>query len=129
MNTYASYAVKMLLFYVFHKHMIIKRTNFCEHYILTFKPFQNDVVSYLGSYTSPWVMEVSIQSGGSSRAQLLGNTTVTFEDGWANFTNLYITNRGDYVLQFNITEPPSAVNYSLVSPTVTVSGVTTVNFG
>ncbi|KAK3716577.1 hypothetical protein RRG08_039372 [Elysia crispata] len=82
----------------------------------------NEVVSYLGSYTSPWVMEVSIQSGSSSRARLLGNTTVTFEDGWANFTNLYITNRGDYTLQFNITDPPSAANYSLVAPSITING-------
>ncbi|GFS10808.1 polycystic kidney and hepatic disease-like 1 [Elysia marginata] len=82
----------------------------------------NDVVTYLGSYTSDWVMEVSIQSGSSSRARLLGNTTITFVDGWANFTNLYITNRGDYILQFNITDPPSAANYSLVSPTITING-------
>ncbi|GFN92112.1 fibrocystin-l [Plakobranchus ocellatus] len=81
-----------------------------------------DVVTYLGAYTSPWVIEASIQSGSSSRARLLGNTTVTFVDGWANFTNMYITNRGDYILQFNITDPPSAANFSLASNTITING-------
>ncbi|GFN92106.1 fibrocystin-l [Plakobranchus ocellatus] len=77
-----------------------------------------NLVTYLGSYSSPWVIEASIHSGTNLRARLLGNTTVKFVNGWANFTNMYITNHGDYILQFNITDPPKAASFSLVANTI-----------
>ncbi|XP_012942613.1 fibrocystin-L [Aplysia californica] len=82
----------------------------------------NEVVTYLGSVTGPWEIEVSIKSGGSPYSRLIGNTSVTFQNGWANFTNLAITNRGDYILEFNVTSPPEATNYSLEAMAIRVNG-------
>lgn len=60
----------------------------------------------------------SIKNGtGDPGALLGGNTTVSFYDGWANFTNLDISHNGtDYVLEFRITFPFEANFTSLSVP-------------
>ena len=69
---------------------------------------------YLGTYNSPWEVEVSLHSGGSGAAMLLGTTTVTFTNGTASFTDLTINHPGDdYVLHFTVVQPVEASNYVL----------------
>ena len=82
---------------------------------------QGDVVEYLGAIDTPWQAEVLIKSGGGGLASLIGNTTVTFVNGTANFSGLGIDRMGSYILEFNITHPAEAANYSLDSLTVNVS--------
>jgi hypothetical protein len=79
-------------------------------------------VNYLGAINTPWVVEASIRSGGFGQANLIGNATVTFVNGTANFTGLGVDRMGTYVLDFNIIHPPEAANYSLTSQTINVSG-------
>ena len=56
---------------------------------------------------SNWTVTASILNGtGDAMALLEGNVTVTFVDGWANFTDLSIThNASDYKLLFNVSKP------------------------
>ena len=82
---------------------------------------QGNVVDYLGALDTPWQVEVSIASGGFGLATLTGNTTVTFVNGTADFNGLSIDRQGTYILNFNITHPPAAANYSLSSGNVVVS--------
>ena len=79
------------------------------------------MVDYLGAVDAPWRVEVSIKSGGNGLASLIGNTTVTFVNGTADFSGLGIDRMGSYVLDFNITHPVEASNYSLSSLAVNVS--------
>ena len=82
---------------------------------------QGDVVDYLGALDTPWQVVASIKSGGGGLASLSGNTSVTFINGTASFTDLSIDRMGSYILEFNITHPVEASNYSLDSLTVNVS--------
>ncbi|KAK7105773.1 hypothetical protein V1264_017108 [Littorina saxatilis] len=79
-------------------------------------------VDYLGALDTPWRVEVSISSGGGGLASMIGNTTVTFVNGTADFSGLGIDRMGNYILDFNITHPVEAANYSLQSLTVNVLG-------
>lgn len=75
---------------------------------------QGEVVDYLGTFNSPWEVEVSLQSGGNGAALLLGTTTMTFVNGSASFTNLIINQPDDgYVLHFTVVQPAEASNYTL----------------
>ena len=69
------------------------------------------VVTNLGHAISSWCVTASIRNGtGDKDAILEGNVTVTFENGWANFTDLSIShNASDYILDFNITKPTDAL--------------------
>ncbi|KAK3107766.1 hypothetical protein FSP39_021797 [Pinctada imbricata] len=73
---------------------------------------------------SPWQLTATIRAGtGNPSAQLLGNTSVTFVDGWANFTGMYITHFGtDYIIDFNITDPVEGENVTLASDPLTIQG-------
>ena len=72
------------------------------------------MVHYLGTYNSPWEVEVSLQSGGNGAAMLLGTTTVTFTNGTASFTDLTINHPDDdYVLHFTVVQPVEASSYVL----------------
>jgi hypothetical protein len=52
---------------------------------------------------------------------LIGNTTVQFVDGWANFTNLGINYFGsDYIIDFNISSPAQGENYTVMSDPLTI---------
>lgn len=56
----------------------------------------------------------ALLSGGDSRAVLLGNTTVSYLDGAATFTNLGVSRPGlGYSLTFMITSPDSAPDLSV----------------
>ena len=71
----------------------------------------DQLVTTLGyGHRSNWTVTAAIQKGtGDPHAQLEGNVTVTFIDGWANFTDLRITHNGsDYSLVFNVTKPTTA---------------------
>lgn len=82
---------------------------------------QGAAVDYLGALDTPWRVEVSISSGGGGLASMIGNTTVTFVNCTADFSGLDIDRMGNYILDFNITHPVEAANYSLQSLTVNVS--------
>lgn len=51
----------------------------------------------------------------------MGNTTVQFVDGWANFTNLGINWFGsDYIIDFNISSPQEGENFTVASDPITI---------
>ncbi|XP_006825958.1 fibrocystin-L-like [Saccoglossus kowalevskii] len=80
-----------------------------------------DHVNNLGHSSSPWQLSVSLRPNTSdTRAQLLGNTSVVFVNGCANFTNLAVTHAGDYILDFVITVPENTT-LGVVSTSFTVS--------
>ncbi|XP_029451975.1 fibrocystin isoform X2 [Rhinatrema bivittatum] len=65
-------------------------------------------VENLGHPLRPWLMSVHLQ--GSSEAVLKGNTYANVQSGWANFSNLAVSNSGsDWYLIFNVTSPPDVV--------------------
>ncbi|XP_077992871.1 fibrocystin-L-like [Glandiceps talaboti] len=79
-----------------------------------------DHVKNVGNKNVPWQVTVSLRAGtGDSRAVLLGNKTATFVSGYANFTDLAITYPGDYILDFNVTQPEN-LTYWTSSSTFTV---------
>ncbi|CAL1525942.1 unnamed protein product [Lymnaea stagnalis] len=78
-----------------------------------------DVVTNLGYNTSAWTISAFIKSGSYSQAKVL-NATVDFEGGWANFTDLIITLKGSYILEFKVTYPPEAANYSVRSSSIQI---------
>ena len=57
-----------------------------------------------------WVVTATIRPGtGDPEASIIGNNTVKFSKGWANFTTLRISHNGTgYVLDFNISKPSTA---------------------
>ncbi|XP_072027284.1 LOW QUALITY PROTEIN: fibrocystin-L-like [Amphiura filiformis] len=65
------------------------------------------LVDQLGTKSNPWQLTVSIKSdSGSVYADLIGNTTLPFNNGWVNFTGLVIDSAdSDYILDFAITYP------------------------
>ena len=65
---------------------------------------------------------MTLQATGDSEpsAQLTGNTTIPFVDGWANFTNLMIDLNGTYILDFNVVYPAEASDFSIASQEVAV---------
>ncbi|ROT65416.1 putative fibrocystin-L [Penaeus vannamei] len=70
-------------------------------------------ITDLGRESEPWRM-TALLSGGDSRAVLLGNTTVSYLDGAATFTNLGVSRPGlGYSLTFMITSPDSAPDLSV----------------
>ena len=70
--------------------------------------FQGVLVEQLGTTANPWQLTATIQSGSHSNnnAEIMGNVTIPFVDGWANFTSLNINLAGsDVVLDFNVIYP------------------------
>ena len=67
----------------------------------------NRWVVNLGRETDRWRVTASILPGtGDANAKLIGNTTVEFINGTANFTNLAITHSGTgYKLKFRVSYP------------------------
>ncbi|KAL4228553.1 Fibrocystin-L [Mactra antiquata] len=84
----------------------------------------NAVVTELGTAEYPWELTASIRSGtGHPNAMLNGTTTVNCTDGWFNFTDLEISHMGNnYILDFNVTFPSEAENFTLESAPFNVSG-------
>ncbi|XP_052063080.1 fibrocystin-L-like [Mytilus californianus] len=77
-------------------------------------------ISELGTEDYPWYVTATLR-GGNPSGELMGNTTVQFVDGWANFTNLGINWFGsDYIVDFNISSPPQGENYTVASEPITI---------
>ena len=56
-----------------------------------------------------WVVTATIRPGtGDPMASIIGNNTVKFKQGWANFTSLAISHNGTYILDFHISKPDTA---------------------
>jgi hypothetical protein len=68
-------------------------------------------------------VEVSLDSSSQGQGSLIGNTTVTFVNGTAAFTDLGVERAGTYVLHFNITYPLAAAGYNLQSMPLVVSAL------
>ena len=86
-----------------------------EIYIFHF--LQGYIVDYLGTTSSPWRVTAILQvgAGGHPNAALTGSTEVTFQDGWANFTDLTISHPGhNYTILFNVSLPET-VSFQQVS--------------
>jgi hypothetical protein len=56
-----------------------------------------------------WEVTAVIRPGtGDPKATIIGNNTVKFKQGWANFTSLAISHNGTYILDFHISKPDTA---------------------
>jgi hypothetical protein len=78
---------------------------------LRLRDASNDFVNNVGyGETGTWVVMATIRQGtGHPNANITGNSTVKFSQGWANFTELSISHSGSgYVLDFHISQPQSA---------------------
>ena len=83
-------------------------------------PFQGNVITRLGSISSPWQLTATLKKGAGSdaRAVLVGNTSVDYFWGWANFTDLGISHSGsDYTIEIAITRPAEASKYTKLTST------------
>ena len=72
---------------------------------------QGNMVNNVGfGETGSWVVMATIRAGtGHPNATIIGNNTVKFSKGWANFTSLSISYNGTgYILDFHISKPESA---------------------
>ena len=83
---------------------------------------QGQPITRLGTTSHPWQLTVTLRAGGSNPAAVLsGNTTVSFIDGFANFTDLTISHYGNnYILDFDITYPTEG-NLTLESSPMTIA--------
>ncbi|XP_060084829.1 uncharacterized protein LOC132564170 [Ylistrum balloti] len=84
---------------------------------------QGQPITQLGTASQPWQITASLRPGGSNAlANLTGNLTIEFVNGWANFTDLLITQFGsDFYIDFVLTSP-SDKNFSISSDPLTVTG-------
>lgn len=84
----------------------------------------NNVITELGTAEHPWQVTVSIRAGtGHPNANLSGTLSVNGSDGWFNFTDLAISHMGSgYILDFNVTYPIEAENFTLESAPIDVAG-------
>ncbi|XP_069115226.1 fibrocystin-L-like [Argopecten irradians] len=84
---------------------------------------QGQPITQLGTAEQPWQITASLRPGGSNPlANLIGNLTVEFVNGWANFTDLLITQFGtDFYIDFDLTVPADS-NFSISSAPLTVTG-------
>lgn len=78
----------------------------------------------LGTAEYPWQLSVSVRGGtGHPSNNLTGTLTVNCSEGWFNFSDLAISHMGlGYVLDFNVTYPQEAQNFTLVSVPFDVAG-------
>ncbi|KAL3885610.1 hypothetical protein ACJMK2_025660 [Sinanodonta woodiana] len=85
---------------------------------------ENGYLVVIGSADNEWQVTASIHPGsGYSWAVLNGNATVSFVNGFANFTDLSISHMGyGYILDFNISAPTVAQHWTLSSEPFNVSG-------
>ncbi|XP_021354106.1 fibrocystin-L-like [Mizuhopecten yessoensis] len=84
---------------------------------------QGQPITQLGTASQPWEITASLRPGGSNAlANLTGNLTVEFVNGWANFTDLLITQFGtDFYIDFTLTVPTDS-NFTIASDPLTVTG-------
>ena len=69
------------------------------------------MITQLGIESNPWQMEAKIRSGtGHPQAVLGGTTTVVSDNGWFNFTGMFISHAATgYYIDFDIIMPSTAV--------------------
>ena len=86
--------------------------------------FQNAFITDLGTSEYPWQLTASLQSGtGHPSAVLNGTLEVNATDGWFIFTDLSVSHMGTgYILNFNVTSPAAATNFSISSQEFDVDG-------
>ncbi|XP_048254094.1 fibrocystin-L-like [Haliotis rufescens] len=80
-------------------------------------------LSIVGSNTQPWQVtaNLTLGAGSHSSAVLQGATTVSFSNGWANFTDLAISHPGsDYSITFTVVSPVEAGNFTTTVSSLTV---------
>ncbi|XP_053372863.1 fibrocystin-L-like [Mercenaria mercenaria] len=84
----------------------------------------SNVVTDLGTAEFPWQLTVSLRAGtGHPNAILNGTLTVNCSDGWFIFTDLEISHMGTgYILDFNVSYPAEAENFTLASDPFDVDG-------
>ncbi|XP_072177767.1 fibrocystin-L-like [Diadema setosum] len=84
---------------------------------------EGNLVTALGHSSSPWLLTATIiQQPDGVTGQLLGNVTLPFQDGWANFSNLAVDKQGSgYMLEFSITRPEVSPLSSVRSAEFTVT--------
>ncbi|XP_048254422.1 fibrocystin-L-like isoform X3 [Haliotis rufescens] len=78
-------------------------------------------IGKLGTDLNPWQIEATLKKGAGSHASAMlgGMTVVNMTNGWANFTDLYISHRGsDYTVEFKVISPES--NFTEVSPALNI---------
>ncbi|XP_041373046.1 fibrocystin-L-like isoform X2 [Gigantopelta aegis] len=83
------------------------------------------VITNLGTTIQPWQVTATLVKGAKSdvNATLTGTTTVSFSDGWANFTDLVITHAGsEYGIDLAVTSPSEAANFTVAISNITVLG-------
>ena len=78
----------------------------------------------LGTTEYPWQLTASLRADtGHPSAVLNGTLTVNASNGWFNFTDLEISHMGvGYIIDFNVTFPDAAVNFSISSTAFDVDG-------
>ncbi|KAK3879633.1 hypothetical protein Pcinc_015818 [Petrolisthes cinctipes] len=75
-----------------------------------------DAVESLGHVSDPWQFTATLM-GGDPAATLMGTRTVAYQDGYANFTDLFLDLPGnDYSISFNVTHPDSAPPLTVTLP-------------
>lgn len=69
----------------------------------------------MGTVEYPWQLTASIRTGtGHPEAVLSGNLRINASRGWFNYTDLEISHsEAGYILDFNVTYPPAAKNFTL----------------
>ncbi|KAH9519161.1 Fibrocystin-L, partial [Bulinus truncatus] len=87
--------------------------------VLTLLDVNGNIMENMGFTSLKWVVEASIQNQDTSDSILLNNAAV-FEDGWANFSGLAVLQKGVYTLKFQITTPPEAMHYVVLSQPIRI---------
>ncbi|XP_060573258.1 fibrocystin-L-like isoform X2 [Ruditapes philippinarum] len=84
----------------------------------------DNVITELGTTEYPWQLTASLREGsGHPNAMLNGTVTVNCSEGWFTFTDLAISHMGTgYVLDFNVSYPAEAENFTLASDPFDVDG-------
>ena len=115
--------IEIYLFYLFIFSLLNIIINIFK--IIFVNYYQGTVIKKLGTTTLPWQVTATLVIGskGHSDATLKGNTTATFTDGWANFSDLAITHAGlEYTIHFAVTSPPEAANFTMSISNITILG-------
>ena len=80
-------------------------------------------VTKLGSTSHPWQLKAILRvgSGDNAMATLIGNDTVEFTDGWANFTTLGISHAGSgFIIDFEVIFPTDST-FAFASTAMTIN--------
>ncbi|OWF48083.1 fibrocystin-L-like [Mizuhopecten yessoensis] len=85
---------------------------------------QDEPMKKLGSISDPWRITAYLQPGVNQPAQLQGITTLDIIGGWANFTDLALSQYGEnFSIQFNKTYPENKILLSSWSDNFSISRI------